>query len=334
MAKRKLIQYNLIKNSISAYFAAIEIHNKPNFAYRYETVTLLMINAWELALKAYVRKYIKERSIFADSDHTIGFDKALDYVTIHRNGAEKNSFTAIKENLLKLEEYRDMTVHFYSDEIEPYIFMLVARAALNYVNFIKHYFNKDIMADEGLFIMPLGFKLPFRPEDFLSDNAAKYAASPEARKFIKDIVDVIQDLNDAGIEDSIVLGFDIYLESVKKVKNSDILAAITTVDKADATFAKVNKIQFSPDADRKVQLSDGQYKEIWPYTYADLVKWCRENISEFKQNQRFNDIKRKMEKDPNCCYMRKLEDGNPKSAKKPFYSERAFITVKEMYEEE
>ena len=40
-----------------------------------------------------------------------------------------------------------------------------------------------------------------------------------------------------------------------------------------------------------------------------------------------------MERDPNCCYMRKLEDGNPKSAKKPFYSEKAFTRVKEMYEE-
>lgn len=47
MAKRNMIQYNLVRNSISAYFAAIEIHNKPNIAYRYETVTLLMVNAWE-----------------------------------------------------------------------------------------------------------------------------------------------------------------------------------------------------------------------------------------------------------------------------------------------
>ena len=84
MAKRNLVQYNLVKNSISAYFAAIEIHNKPNIAYRYETVTLLMVNAWELALKAYVRKHIKNRSIFVDEKHTIGFDKALDYVNIHR----------------------------------------------------------------------------------------------------------------------------------------------------------------------------------------------------------------------------------------------------------
>jgi len=51
MAKRNMVQYNLVKNSIAAYFAAIEIHNKPSIAYRYETVTLLMINAWELIVR-------------------------------------------------------------------------------------------------------------------------------------------------------------------------------------------------------------------------------------------------------------------------------------------
>lgn len=60
MGKRKMVQSNLIKNSIAAYFGAVEIHNKPNILYRYETTTLLMMNAWELILKAYVRKYIKK----------------------------------------------------------------------------------------------------------------------------------------------------------------------------------------------------------------------------------------------------------------------------------
>ena len=60
--KKKMIQYNLLKNSIAAYFAMIEIHNKPNISYRYETVTLLIVNAWELALKSFMRKYIKNKN--------------------------------------------------------------------------------------------------------------------------------------------------------------------------------------------------------------------------------------------------------------------------------
>jgi len=78
MRKHKMVQSNLVRHSIAAYFAAIEIHNKPNIAYRYETVTLLLMNAWELALKAYVKKNIKNRSIFEKDGHTIPVSKALD----------------------------------------------------------------------------------------------------------------------------------------------------------------------------------------------------------------------------------------------------------------
>ena len=222
-----MVQSNLVKNSIAAYFAAIEIHNKPNISYRYETVTLLMQNAWELALKAYIRKNIKHRSIFSDKEHTISLDKALGYVAEDINGKVPNSFEAIKRNIEEIEVYRNGITHFYCDELEPYIFMLVARSALNYVEFMKKYFSKDIMEDDGLFIMPLGFKLPFRPEDFLSGKVAKYTGSPESIIFIRSIVKTIQELDAAGIEDSIVLGFDIDRNDVvllRTLRNMAILA--------------------------------------------------------------------------------------------------------------
>lgn len=332
MAKRKMVQHNLIKNSISAYFAAIEIHNKPNIPYRYETVTLLIMNAWELALKGYVRKYIKNRSIYTDDGHTISLDKALDYVSEHRNSKQKNSFTAIRQNILKIEEYRNMVTHFYCDEIEPYIFMLVARSALNYVDFIKEYFSKDIMADEGLFILPLGFKLPFRPEDFLSEKVAKYAASLEAKKFIKDIVDVIYELKEEGVEDSIVLGFDIYLESIKKATNSDIIAAITTPEQADAAFTRVTKVQFSGDASQIYQLSDDEFRAIWKYTHTDLLAWCKTNIAGFRQDKKFISAKKSILDDINCVYERRLDSRNSKSASQKFYTDTALDRIKEFYE--
>src|SRR5262245_59117100 len=38
--------------SVQAAVAAIEVYNKPNFSYREEAFSLLMVNAWELLLKA------------------------------------------------------------------------------------------------------------------------------------------------------------------------------------------------------------------------------------------------------------------------------------------
>ena len=60
----------LLQKSIGAAKAAIEIYNKPVFPYRNETFAILMINAWELLLKAKRLKdnknkmssiYVKER---------------------------------------------------------------------------------------------------------------------------------------------------------------------------------------------------------------------------------------------------------------------------------
>nr|WP_314376621.1 DUF3644 domain-containing protein [uncultured Granulicatella sp.] len=334
MRKRKMIQSNLLRNSISAYFAAIEIHNKPNIQYRYETVTLLMLNAWELLLKAFIRKYVKGRSVFeSDKKHTICFEKAIAYTSEYINKQKPKSFVAIQKNLEEIEMYRNGIVHFYCEELEPYIFMLIARAALNFVDFIKVYFDKDIMQDDGLFIMPLGFKLPFRPEEFLSNNSAKYVAGEETKEFINSIVNTIKELDNDGIDESIVLGFDIYLESVKKAKNSDILAAITTVENADVTFAKVTNVKFSKDPNAQIyNMSDDEFRRIWKYTYQDVVDWCRENIKGFKQNAEFNKYKKEIEKDINCAYMRKLDNMSPSSPSKTFYTDLSLEKIKSSYE--
>ena len=327
-----MVQSNLIKNSIAAYYAAVEIHNKPNIAYRYETVTLLILNAWELALKAYVRKNIKKRSIYESNGHTISLDKALKYVAEDINSKEPHSFEAIKKNIEEIEIYRNGITHFYCDELEPYIFMLVARAALNFAEFMKSCFSKDIMADDGLFIIPLGFKLPFKPEDFLSKNAAKYIGSPESIEFVKSIVKTIQELDAVGVEDSIVLGFDIYLESVKKAKNSDILAAITSIDQAEFSFGKVTHVKFTDDSSAAIySMSDDEFRKIWKYSFQEVVDWCRTNISGFKQAALFYSIKKKAEEDINCAYRRRLDSRNINSPSKYFYTDKALEVIKEEY---
>lgn len=334
MAKRrKMVMSNLVKNSIAAYFAAIEVHNKPNISYRYETVTLLIINAWELLLKAYIRKYIKRKSIFEDENYTISFSKAISYVNEDVNTSKPRSFIAIKENLYMIEVYRNKSAHFYNEALEPQIFMLVARAALNYVEFIKRYFNKDIISDEGLFIMPLGFKLPFKPENFLSQKAVDSVYSTESKKFIESVLKVIESLKEQGIEESIVLGFDIYLESVKKPLNSDLLVAITGKNEADATFAKTTTIRLSDDPSVQVySLSDEQFREIFPFTYRELVDWGRENIDGFIQGNLFNEIMRGIKEDDTCAAKRHLDSRSSRSASQYFYSEKALIKIRDEYE--
>lgn len=332
MAKRKMIQSNLLKNSIAAYFAAIEIHNKPNISYRYETTALLLMNAWELVLKAFVKKYIKSKNIFTKDGHTISIDKALDYTEEYINTLEPKAFNAIKENLFLIEGYRNNIVHYYSEQLEPYIFMLTAKAALNYVDFLKKYFSKDILAKDGLFILPLGFKLPFKPEDFLSKKATSYVSSPESKAFINSMVKIIGDLEEKGVEDTIVVGFDIYLENVKRMKNSDLLIAITSKDEADASFSKVTKYQLTNDENaQKVNLSDDEIIKVYPLTYKDVCERYKAEITGFKQNNEFNKILSELKSNAVFAHIRKLNPQSKKSAKTTFYAEDIIEEIKKKH---
>lgn len=333
MSKRKIIQHNLLKNAISAYFAAIELHNKPNFNYRYETVTLLLINAWELLLKAFIRKYVKNRSIFESENHTISLEKAITYTEEYINShMERYAFAPTKENLKLLEKYRNQVTHFYNESIEPIIFTLIAKNALDFVEFIKKHFNKDIIKDDGLFIMPLGFKLPFKPEDYLSKKSATYNYSSEIRAFIDEVVTVIQKLNENNIDDSIVLGFNIYLESVKKMKNSDLIIAITTKEDAQASFVQTKTVRITNDPNAvKVSLSDDELVSHFPLTYREIVVVSKERYSDCLINKQFNQIMREIEQNPTLAYGRKL---NPKKKGRPdkyMYSSKVFEELDKHY---
>ncbi len=54
---------SLVKNSKSAFILAIEIHNKPVCEYRLQSVVIFIIHAWELLLKAYCYKHLKDKKI-------------------------------------------------------------------------------------------------------------------------------------------------------------------------------------------------------------------------------------------------------------------------------
>jgi hypothetical protein len=59
---------HLLQNAQAAMLAAIEIYNKPRFAYRDECFSILLLNAWELILKALISK--NRKSIYYPKKRT------------------------------------------------------------------------------------------------------------------------------------------------------------------------------------------------------------------------------------------------------------------------
>lgn len=323
--RKKNVVYSLLNASKSAIFSAVEIHNKPQFLYRYPTVSMLIINAWELLLKAYIYKYISNAKIYEKDNkkHTIRFSKALTLVSDDINAKEgAKTFNATFANLDLIEQYRNTNVHYFEEELNPAIYMLLSRSVINYNNFLDKYFNKDITKESSLFILPIGFNIPFNPVDFLNKNYDSVN-----NDFVSAIIKCIKDLNDNDIQEPIIVGFDTLLTSVKNISNSDIIAAINQQNKQAIPVYKAYRLTDDPNAPAIKSVD-----EILPdLEYKEYVKKILDKDNTIKQNSKFHEINKLIKEDNTLCKIRHLNPNNKQSAKQCFYYEAAVDKFIELY---
>ena len=322
MARGKGVKKLLLDASQAAMFAGIEIHNKPNISYRYPTAIILIINAWELALKAYVYKFIGKKKIYEDDGkHTISFKKANGLVKESIITTDKN-FLAVYANLEKLNEYRCSNVHYANSDLDPVIFMLMAKAVLNYNDFLKKYFNKDVSSSDNLIILPVGFKLPFDPIDYLKQDYGE-----AQNDFVNDVIQTIRDLKDNDIEDSIVIGFSVFTESIKKVSNADIIAAI---DQANGTVQLTRTYRVTDDPNAPLVRME---PNLPPLRYEDVRTRVKQQKPDIKFGKIFNAVMKEIKKDKTLCQVRYLDPRKQSGAKTEYYTESAIPIIIQKYEE-
>ena len=58
----------------------------------------------------------------------------------------------------------------------------------------------------------------------------------------------------------------------------------------------------------------------YPYTYRELCNKLDERYTDFKQNQRYHNIRQDLEEESKYCKIRHLDPDNPSSRKKNFYN--------------
>jgi Protein of unknown function (DUF3644). len=323
VARGKSIKKLLLDASQAAVFAGIEIHNKPNIAYRYPTATILIVNAWELVLKAYIYQYIGKKKIYEkDGKHTISFSKALVLVRDHINFVENNNnFMAVSENIFQLNEYRCSNIHFAEGELDPVIFMLLSKAVINYDNFVKKYFKKDITKEDNLIILPIGLKLPFNPIDYLKQDYKDVK-----NDFVNAVIKSIRELNRAGVEDSIVVGFNLVTDRVKNIKNADIVAALCNEQNA---VPLKRAIRYTDDPNAPVMRVE---PDLPPLRYAELRQKVKEKKPDIKFGKTFNAVMKKIQANKKYCRSNYLDPKNKSGTKKDFYFVDAIDAVIIEYE--
>ncbi|MDT0341906.1 DUF3644 domain-containing protein [Streptomyces litchfieldiae] len=299
----------LFGNSKAAMVGAIEIYNKPRFEYRDEVFVILLMNAWELLLKAIVSKsgsriyYPKKRG---EPYRTLTCQDAFKVAANSSLWPRSIPSQAVDANIEILGTYRNSAVHFYNERaFSGLIYSLAQTAILSYRDLASHVFGKDIADEITCRIMPLGIENPIDPVEFMKGSPESSPKSRAVQDFLAYLKERADTLESDGIDtERLLTVFDVSLQSVKKIDRSDIVVGVTSEDLADSVVVsrKVDPNVSHPyrqkDVLPKLKRSTTSYewqavtfvhemreepRYCWRDKDANLVKWSPEAIQYFNR---------------------------------------------------
>lgn len=336
LKRKSPVAKTLVKNGCAALMAAIEIHNKPVFDYRYEVCTLLVINAWELVVKALI--YQKWKNIkLEDEGNPRPFKKCLNDVAAHLTGEDARSFLVVKENLENLYKYRNSVAHFHSEELDVILFSLLRASVIDFAAFVRTHFNREVCGGPTV-ILPIHVSGDFNPIEFLVKRPSESGASNEVHDFINGLFESCERLQAAGINDSIFSTWTMGILSAKKAANADVLAARTNTAPDATPINLLNtlgdeiKISDSPSA-TLVRMTDEEFFKIYSENYEAVCNTASEMFDDFKANSRFHAIKEKLKGNPNFHEIRWLGPEG-KGQKKDWYTKAIYGELAKHYTRE
>jgi hypothetical protein len=314
---------SFVDKSIGAALSAIEVYNKPDFKYREETFSILMINSWELLLKA---KIIKEnngdlKSIYvminkvgkkgnklntltpdlnrSSNPKTIGLPKCLNICEQH----PINLDTTVKENIFLLMEIRDTAIHFQHADlyISKKVFEIGTASLKNYLTLITEWFNYDLSV-YNFFLMPMTFFHEFEAIKSFSINSNK----EQIENLLK------------------------YISEKEKEAPSDENKDFNISLKLETKFVKSTStesllVNYSNDPDAiKINVQEEDALKNYPYDYDKLTTALNKRYTDFKANQQYHNIRKPLMKNKKYCKTRLLDPNNSKSPKKDWYGTEIF----------
>ena len=312
----------LIDVSWLSFTSMIELHNKPNFSYRYEICTILIVNAWELAIKASICKYISYESIYENiaQNKTITIEKCLMYLrnlSINNKDIEKK-IPIIERNIRAIKEYRNEIIHYLKlKEFDSVIFSLLYRSCDLFVYFIDKILEKhDIIKNfQNFYILPIGFKIKENPFKILQTDKFK------EENLTKLILKEINDLRKLGYAETILQNIDVAINN-KKEENISYHISISNSSNNVVRIHKSLELSNNSNYQPVLFREDDNWKTYYPYIHSQVIEKLRIVLRDFKQSSKFTRIKKKILKDsPSFCYIRKMDPFASKSAEKKFYSE-------------
>lgn len=322
---------SLVRNSKQALFAAIEIHNKPVFPYRYQICSIALINAWELILKGYVVKYKPDVKVILDDGSTKPFEECIACV----KSSLGNNFLLQAESVERLYEYRCLYIHFYDDHIDSVLYSLFAKSVQLYCRFLLQHFAIDLCEETNLILLPVGFKPPVSPIDFLSNRSNIQESSKEVQEFLKHVIASTNTLAVNNINEPIMYTYSMSLINENRTKNADIIAAISKGDgnKAIGIQNVLHDVHLTNDPNAKhIKIDEASlYTDIYTESYDKLLKTCRSMFVNFLQNGKFNAIVKELKQNPNFYKVRYLNAIEEKGSSKGYFTGSVYDELTKHY---
>lgn len=310
---------SLLDKSIEAALSAIELYNKPNFNYREESFSILMLNAWELLLKAKLLKdnngkisslYVpiakKKKDGSKSKQIVYKKNRAKNYLTIELSNLINLLITDqnLKKSLELLMEIRDNAIHFMNSTklFEKYMLEIALASLKNYSIIMADWFGRSL-EEFDLYLIPLAFNLP---ETFNLENLKN---ETESHKRLLEYISLQKQDIDKESEYSITILLNLKIE-----RNKEGISV-----KFDE-----NGIPIKID-------SEEVFKKKYPLDYNTFIEKCRDRYANFKTNQAFHDLKNKLCSEKDLKKARYLDHTNNKGIKKDYYSSNIFKELDKYY---
>lgn len=304
-----------VDKSHAAMVGAIEVYNKPTFAYREETFCILAINAWELLLKAKLLKEGKndpkciqvreprklKSGVKSTKQLTVKKNRAGNAMTFQLSACvtelAKTGSAINQQTLLNLEllvDVRDNATHFIvpSSLLQRNVLELGCANIRNYVTLTKEWFDRDF-GDSLSLVLPIAF--------FYGSNEV---GSVVVTKDEKRLIDRLQQV-----------------ASSAPAEGDYAIAVRLDVRFHRSTLATAANVQVTRDTVAlAVRLDEDQMRERFPWTFEDLKAQLKRRKPDIKFGKAFFAIREPLMEDKSLVHSRLLDPANPKSSVKKFYN--------------
>jgi len=320
---------SFVDKSISAALSSIEIYNKPDFKYREETFSILMINSWELLLKArIIKQHGSVNSIYefepqigkygnklkrqkmktnrSGNPLTITLQRCLQICIQHPIGLSK----AIEDNIVLLMEIRDISIHFRHSDLNlcKKILEIGTASLKNYLTLAREWFSVDLSM-YNFFLMPISFFHEF-------ETAASFSVSSENEQvtnLLKYIAEKEHETPSCA-ENSYNISLKLETKFVKS----------TSIDSLLVAYSK------DPNA-LEITVTEEDALKAFPFDFQILIQKLKNRYSNFKQDQRFHNLKKQIEAMPKMCKIRFLDPTASRGISKKWYSSQVFTEFDKYY---